>query len=125
MIAHHLTLDYTLAPGWMAPFVEGLQAGKAMARRCEACQAVSFPPLRVCPCGGREASWVALSGRADILFRATGRDGDFALVRFEGASTNTTLALVDMGPKARRGVLLRSYGPLPALRLTSDRRARP
>ena len=114
MIEHQLTLSYRLAPGWMAPFVEGLRQGHAMGRRCQACARVSFPPLRTCPCGGTEADWIRLSGAAKILFRTDGTDGAFGLVRFEGADTNAVCQL-EIGPD-ETGQLRPSDGP-PQLRL--------
>jgi len=120
-----MTLDYTLNPGWMAPFVDGLKAGQAMARCCEGCHATSFPPLRSCECGAVDGSWVTLSGSADILYRTTGADGEFGLVHFDGATTKTTVRLVDMAADDTRGWLLASEGNLPALQLTSKGRGTP
>lgn len=118
MIAHELTLDYNLAPGWLAPFVDGLRAGKAMGRRCETCADVSFPPLRKCSCGGRTRDWVRLPGSAHVELRTEGADGAFGLVQFDGAQTRATVALVDFGPEDVIGYLLASDDGLPALRLT-------
>lgn len=93
MIRHTLALEYCLEPGWMAPFVKGLLRGEAMARRCEDCGIKSFPPHRTCACGGSGAVWVSLPGTATIQFRATGSDGDFALVQFDGADTSSVVSL--------------------------------
>ena len=43
MITYHLSLDYDLKAGWLAPFVAGLTRGEAMARACTDCGRVSFP----------------------------------------------------------------------------------
>ena len=82
-----VTLDYTLGEGWLAPWLDGLRAGAAVASACSACGDAHFPPLRVCPtcripCDG----WLRLKGGATILFRTAGADGDFAMARFDGAS---------------------------------------
>lgn len=119
MISHHLSLDYALNPGWMAPYVDGLSAGKARARRCQSCAATSFPPLRVCTCGCLEGNWVDLPGTAQILFRTTGLDGDFGLVQFDGATTKTTLQLHAIPATETRGAIAASKGGLPALCLTA------
>lgn len=115
MIAHDLTLHYALAPGWMAPFVDGLLQGRAMARHCGACGAASFPPRRTCACGHGEGNWVALPGTASILFRTQGRDGDFALARFDGADGSAVTRLQDMPPDRGRGRIRAAPGPLPQL----------
>lgn len=121
MIPFTLSLEYTLHSGWMAPFVEGLQAGKAVARACSECAHVSFPPLKTCACGSTRAAWQTLSGRADITARTTGADGDFALARFEGASGLATVRLADMPPDATRGTLTPATGALPQLILSPVR----
>lgn len=105
MIPHHLALDYTLHPGWMAPFVDGLQKGLAMARRCDACATTTFPPQRICDCGGTQASWITLNGHAAITFRTAGADGPFALARFDGADTSAVVRLHDLPLNETRGTL--------------------
>ncbi len=119
MISHHLGLDYALNPGWIAPYVAGLSAGKARARRCQSCAATSFPPLRVCTCGCLEGEWTDLPGTAQILFRTTGLDGDFGLVHFDGATTKTTLRLQAIPATEMRGVIAASGDDLPMLCLTA------
>jgi len=119
VLAHQLTLDYSLAPGWLAPFIEGLRIGKARGRKCETCAKVSFPPLRVCPCGGRTNEWVTLSGTARIDLRTHGTDGAFGFVQFDGADTRATVALVDVTPDDTVGHLMAIADGQPALRLTA------
>jgi len=81
-----LDLDYDLAEGWLAPWVAGLRAGRAVASACGGCGTARFPPLRICPdCNVAADRWQDVSGRATILFRTTGRDGDVALARVDGA----------------------------------------
>lgn len=98
-----LTLEYDLAEGWLAPYIAGLRDGRAVAACCMDCKAVSFPPLRVCACGGRQSTWVALEGTAKVIWRAMGADGDFALVRFNGAATASVARVELMAPSETAG----------------------
>ena len=92
-IDYRLTLDYQLQTGWLEPFINGLLQGYAVARRCSACAKTTFPPIRVCACQHTEGDWVNLSGKAEITYRCEGADGNFALVQFEGADTQTVVRL--------------------------------
>ncbi len=83
---HQVSLEYTLAEGWLAPWIEGLRAGQAVASYCDVCATAQFPPMRVCPdCRASSGGWVTLSGRAEVQWRTSGTDGDFAIAKFEGA----------------------------------------
>ena len=135
-VAHSLTLDYQLQPGWLAPYVKGLQKGIAMARRCSACKKVSFPPVRVCDCRSSNGAWVYLSGEARLVYHCDGADGSFALVRFEGADTSTVVRLKSEIEIGQIGYLQASESGNPALELahgpgscnascTSSRRGEP
>ncbi len=115
MIRHQITLDYALNPGWLGPFVTGLLQGQAIARRCAACAATSFPPVRTCACGSDAGEWVTLPGTATITLRTTGQDGDFALVSFDGATTQSTVKLVDVAADASGGHIIASTGGQPGL----------
>lgn len=115
MIAHAVTLHHALHPGWLAPHVEAIMSGQALGRRCAACARVSFPPLRVCPCGSAEGAWQPLSGAARIVWRTTGADGDFALASFEGAAALATVRLVRMPEGATRGRIEAPPGSLPQI----------
>ena len=115
MISYQMRLDYALQPGRMAPYFDALREGQALGRRCNACAAVSYPPLRICPCGERGGDWVRLSGRADVLWRATGADGDFALARFEGAARMATVRLRGFGDNTGFGQLAAADQDLPHL----------
>ena len=115
MIDHQMTLDYTLAPGTLAPFVEGLQMGVAMSRRCGGCDRVSFPPLRVCSCGAATGDWLQLSGVAKVIWRTDGADGSFALAQFEGADTQSVVALHNIDKGAETGCLHGPMGDLPQM----------
>ena len=120
MISHHLALEYNLASGWMTPFVEGLRTGVATGRHCSDCAKVSFPPVRICPCGSTNGTWVALSGQAEIIWRTDGSDGSFALARFEGANTLSSVKLIDVDDDTTDGQLIASEGDLPMLLLTGE-----
>ncbi|MEP6017672.1 MAG: hypothetical protein ABJ251_04195 [Paracoccaceae bacterium] len=120
MISHHLVLDYNLTSGWMMPFIEGVKAGVATGRHCSDCAKVSFPPLRICPCGSANGTWVALSGQAEIIWRTDGSDGSFALARFEGANTLSSVKLIDVSADTTHGQLIASDGDLPMLLLTGE-----
>ena len=119
MISHQMSLDYTLSPGWQAPFVQGLFAGQAKARKCGACAAISFPPVRICDCGGTDAAWHSLTGTAKILFRTTGTDGDFALVQFDGADTQSVVRLQDVPNECQHGQLMPAPENTPQMILTT------
>jgi len=110
-----LTLSYDLSPGWLAPYIDGLRAGRAVGARCRTCAKVSFPPLRTCPCGGRETTWADLPGTATLHYRSTGSDGDFALVAFDGAAALCVARLDGFGPKDRLGIITAATGPRPGL----------
>jgi hypothetical protein len=109
-----LTLDYTLSPGWLSPYVEGLRRGEAIAARCTACGRTSLPPQRACACGSTGSQFVRLSGEACVAARASGTDGDFALVRFDGADTLSVARLEGWGT-GTRGCIRASPGERPAL----------
>jgi len=111
MTTVHLPLEYDLKAGWLSPFVEGLTQGRAVARVCAACGRVSFPPLRTCTCGSAEGEWVILSGRATVITRTSGTDGDFALARFDGADGLTTVALQSTATVAQSPLVLQASDP--------------
>jgi hypothetical protein len=110
-----LHLAFDLAEGWLAPHVEGLREGRAVASTCEACGAASFPPRRSCLCGGRAGAWVTLPGAASVLARSEGRDGAFALLRFDGAATSAVARAEGLPSGATRARLLPATGERPAL----------
>jgi uncharacterized protein len=116
----NLSLDYALAEGWLAPFVAGLRDGRAVAARCTACDAVSFPPARVCACGSRQSVWVTLDGTARVIWRTAGLDGDFALVQFAGASSSSIARLQGMPESKTNGQIAPARPERPAVVVTSD-----
>ncbi len=116
-----VALDYTLGEGWLAPWLDGLRAGKAVASTCSACGEVRFPPLRVCPaCRVPSDGWRSLSGGATVLFRTQGTDGDIVLARFDGA-TGAAIARAEALPEgATRAVLAPCPDEPPILALTAE-----
>ena len=121
MIRRDVSLGYDLAPGWLAPHVEGLLQGRAVAYGCKFCGKASFPPVRVCGCAQPAPHWVTLEGRAEVIFRTEGLDGKFALVRFFGASTMTVVRLEHSGLQGRFGTLVAPTDGQPALILALNR----
>ncbi len=115
MIAHRITLDYALGPGWLAPFIEGLQKGDLLGRRCSGCAKVHVPPVRTCDCGETTGSWQPLSGAARIVVETRGADGAFALVQFDGADTQSVVRLAGVADGDTRGKLCPSDGDTPAM----------
>ena len=115
MTSYRLALDYSLPAGWLAPYLDGLREGRAMGWACASGGTVSFPPLRAGSGGPADGAWVRLSGRATILARTSGSDGDFALAAFEGAKGAATVRLVDLPEAASEGTLLPGTGPMPQL----------
>lgn len=118
---HRLTLDYELAEGWLSPWIDGLRKGQAVASHCSACHSSRFPPLRTCPnCRAQSDTWISLSGRAEVLFRTSGADGDFVLAQFEGAEGSTVLRADHLPFGAELGRLRASIDGPPSLQLESD-----
>lgn len=118
MIDKSLTLDYSLSPGWLAPWVDGVLEGKAVGRRCNACNNISFVPLRRCICGESSGGWTTLPGTATLIQTTSGADGTFGLVQFDDASTRTVVRLVDWNETATRGKIKAPDTGKPALLLT-------
>ncbi len=56
-----------------------------------------------------------LNGSARILHRTTGSDGDFAMVRFDGADTLTVVALDAVSMSATSAAIKPQTGKLPRL----------
>ncbi len=121
VLKRQVTLEYTLGEGWLAPWLDGLRAGKAVASTCAACEETQFPPLRQCPtCRQPSDGWVTLDGKATVLFRSQGSDGDIAMVRFDGA-TSACIARAEALPDgANRGTLAASSDDPPILALKAD-----
>ena len=104
-----LTLRYTHALGALAPYFEGLTAGRAVASVCAACGRTWFPPRLGC-CSRADAvqsgavQWTTLAGTGRIVTATSGGGtlpfgggpaGDgLALVALDGAD-NLALGWVD------------------------------
>ena len=115
MTSLDLKLTYTLAEGWLAPWVSALREGRVLARRCGACGRASFVPLRTCPCGNLTGEWVELLNFARIEQRCTGLDGDFALARFDGADTACVAALRDFPAALTTARLIPAVNAVPQI----------
>jgi uncharacterized OB-fold protein len=117
MNSREVHLSYSLAAGWLAPYVEALYQGRALARACRSCRHASFPPLYSCGCPSPAPYWQDLSGRADILFRTDGLDGHFALARFASSTTMAVVRLVGLSDDDHEGKLIAPIDGSPALLL--------
>lgn len=95
-----LVLNYTLGRGALAPYLDALVEGVALAGHCAQCGRTSFPPERLCRCARRGERDGALhqqelSGQARILYRTDGPAGSFALAQFEGADNQTVCGIAN------------------------------
>ena len=62
-----------------APFWNAARSGRLKVQRCDACEALRFPPLPVCDlCGSNSATWVAMSGRGTVWSKCTFHRSYFA-----------------------------------------------
>ena len=62
-----LTLRYAHPLGELAPYFQGLDAGRAIATRCPTCARTWFPPRLSCPEHGAATVWTDLSGKGRIV----------------------------------------------------------
>ena len=116
---HQLILDYSIPLGDLALFFDALDEGKALASACTECGKVAFPARMRCgACGSIGTKWKPLIGTAQILFRTDGGSGSFALVKFDGADTRSTVALINPERSETTGKLAASVGNAPGLWLT-------
>jgi hypothetical protein len=54
-------------------YYDALGERKLLAKKCDRCGAVTFPPTTACnACGGFEQSWIELSGRGKLLYLSHG-----------------------------------------------------
>lgn len=113
---HRLTLDYTIPTGDLAPYFEALQLGKALASHCRTCGGVAFPARTHCAhCGAGGMRWQPLTGLARVVLRSEGPSGCFALVQFDGASTCSTVAILNPEQETLFGYLTAPIGDAPGL----------
>ncbi|OWU84213.1 hypothetical protein ATO6_14310 [Oceanicola sp. 22II-s10i] len=58
--------------GFSATFWDHADKGELALPKCEACDALHYPPRRFCPeCGGDALTWTAMSGRATVVSHST------------------------------------------------------
>lgn len=62
-----ITLRYAHPLGELAPYFQGLDAGRAIATRCPTCARTWFPPRLSCPEHGAATVWTDLSGKGRIV----------------------------------------------------------
>ena len=85
-----LTLRYVHAFGALAPYLDGLTAGRAVASTCAGCGRTWFPPRLGCCARAGPVRWTTLSGAGRIV---AGTHGGGALP-FGGGPAGEGLALV-------------------------------
>ncbi len=117
----NISLDYTISEGALKPYFDALLSGKALASLCQVCGHVAFPARASCiACGSGEMDWTALSGTSNIIYRTDGAKSAFALAKFDGADTQTIVALTNPACKATTGSLSKPVGERPGLWLILD-----
>jgi len=85
-----LTLRYTHSLGGLAPYFEGLAAGRVVAAHCAACERTWFPPRLGCCSRTGTVRWTTLAGAGRIV---AGTNGGGTLP-FGGGPAGEGLALV-------------------------------
>jgi len=104
---HKLKLEYTIPTGDLSQYFDALNTGQALATACCKCAHVAFPARAICPkCKTDTFEWLPLTGTAQVLFRTDADDASYALVQFDGADTNTTVALTNPKIKTETGTLI-------------------
>lgn len=124
---HRLTLDYVLGQGALAPYLDALARGVALARHCPQCDRTTFPPERLCHCatnGGADtpSGQKTLSGRACIVFRTEGPAGHFALAQFDGADNQAVCRIANPSASGNGARLVASDDGKPGIvvQMTGD-----
>lgn len=103
---HQINLDYTITEGGLKPYFEALERSEALASRCQECGRIVFPARIICgACGSDQIEWTALIGVADLVHRTDGAVRSFALMKFAGADTLSTVALLNPTSRATTGRL--------------------
>lgn len=119
---HHMRLNYTLPEGDLKLYFAALHRGDALASECSSCGDVAYPARALCRiCGSEPMGWVNLSGKATVVQRVDGRNSSYALVRFTGADTLSTVALINPSSQVSTGQLSKPPADRPGLWLTLDR----
>ncbi|MEP4197726.1 MAG: zinc ribbon domain-containing protein [Aliishimia sp.] len=115
---HQMHLDYSIPEGALKPYFEALRVGNALASACQKCGHVAFPPRAMCAsCGSDQMGWIALPGTAHVIHRTDGAAASFALVKFAGADTLSTVELLNASSIATTGTLEISADDQAGLRL--------
>ena len=116
-----ITLDYALKFGALAPYVAAVGKGEALASVCDQCGYTAFPARLVCPsCTNSSVTWERLSGHAQVVHRTAGPEHEFALVRFDGADTQSVVRLHAVPSHASHGWLIAPRDDLIGLWLGAD-----
>ena len=115
-----LHLEYVLAEGAIAPHLDGLRRGVAIAAECVASGRTTFPPDRRCGSGSdsdteRGLRWRELPGAARIIHRTDGPAGSFALAQFDGADNCAVCRIVNSEEQGDMARLEPSSGDKPAI----------
>ena len=85
-----VTLRYTHALGALAPYFEGLAAGRAVASTCAACRRTWFPPRLGCCSRAVAGPWTTLTGTGRIVASTSGG----GTLPFGGGPAGERLALI-------------------------------
>lgn len=118
---HQINLDYTIAEGGLKPYFDALGRSEVLASKCQRCGRIVFPARIICgACGSDEVEWTALTGVANVVHRTDGVGRSFALMKFAGADTLTTVALLNPRSGATSGRLKSHADGLPGLWVELD-----
>lgn len=118
---HQINLDYTIAEGGLKPYFDALGRSEVLASKCQGCGRIVFPARIICgACGSDEVEWTALTGVANVVHRTDGVGRSFALMKFAGADTLTTVALLNPRSGATSGRLKSHADGLPGLWVELD-----
>ena len=85
-----VTLRYTHALGALAPYFEGLAAGRAVASTCAACGRTWFPPRLGCCSRAGPVQWTTLTGAGRVVAGTCGG----GTLPFGGGPAGEGLALI-------------------------------
>lgn len=85
-----ITLRYSHSLGGLAPYFEGLAAGRAVASACAACGRIWFPPRLGCCSQAGPVRWTTLAGAGRVVAGTNGGD----TLPFGGGPAGEGLALI-------------------------------
>ena len=85
-----IALRYAHSLGGLAPYLEGLAAGRAIASSCPVCRRTWFPPRPGCCSHRGPARWTSLAGTGRIVAGTTGG----GTLPFGGGTAGEGLALI-------------------------------